>query len=63
MKKLFMAVIGISLFVAGYQHTRRQNEYIMAQSALTTGNTYVDTPRPTPASVKSSMAFRFIKPS
>lgn len=64
MKKTIMAVIGITLFVAAYQVTRRQAEYITAQSTITTTPAYVVTPAPSPsASAKNSVAYRFIKPS
>ena len=33
MKKIFMAVIGSLLFMAGYDYTRRQAEYTATQSA------------------------------
>ncbi|MBC3783628.1 hypothetical protein [Spirosoma utsteinense] len=64
MKKAITAVIGIILFVAAYQVTRRQAEYITAQSTITTTPAYVAQPAPSlSASAKNSLAFRFIKPS
>ncbi|WP_461052416.1 hypothetical protein [Spirosoma arcticum] len=63
MKKVGMLIIGIALFVAGYQHIRRQKEYITAQSARGSTTTYAETPPPTSASPKRSLAFRLIKPS
>jgi hypothetical protein len=64
MKKTIMAVIGMTLFVAAYQISRRQTEYLTAQSTITTTDTYVAAPpTPLPASVKSSLAFRLVKPS
>ena len=63
MKKLVMSIIGIALFVAGYQHTRRQVEYTTAQSALTNKMTYVEASVPPAATLRNSVAFRLIKPS
>lgn len=61
MKKIIMSLIGITLFVAGYQHTRRQAEYVTAQSALTNANTYGATSTSTTANLKSSLPFRLMK--
>ncbi len=63
MKKIVMSVIGIALFVAGYRHTRRQVEYTTAQSAFTNRTTYVEAGAPPSANLRSSVAFRLIRPS
>ena len=63
MKKVVMSIIGISLFVAGYQHTRRQVEYTTAQSALTNKTNYVEASASQSANLRNSVAFRLIKPS
>ena len=63
MKKLVMSLIGIVLFVAGYQLTRRQVEYTTAQSALTNKTSYVATPVLPSADLKTSVSFRLVKPS
>ena len=63
MKKLLMPVIGIGLFVAGYQHTRRQTEYITAQAALANKPAYVAAPVSAPVMLKNSLAFRLMNPS
>jgi hypothetical protein len=63
MKKLIMSLIGITLFVAAYQVTRRQTEYTNAQSAITKQPSYVITPTSASADVKNTLAFRLIKPS
>ena len=56
-----MSIIGITLFVAGYQLTRRQVEYTTAQSALINKTSYVATPVPPPADLKTSVAYRLVK--
>lgn len=63
MKKVFMSIVGIALFVAGYQLTRRQTQYTIEQSITTNGASYVATPVSTSASLKSSVAFRLVNPS
>lgn len=63
MKKFIMSLIGMMLFVAGYQHTRRQAEYMAAQPALTNGPAYAAPPASMSVSLKTSVAFRLIKPS
>lgn len=64
MKKLIMPMIGISLFVAAYQHTRRQAEYIAARSASANRTSYIlQTPASATASLKGSAAFKLTKPS
>lgn len=58
-----MLLIGIALFVAGYQHIRRQKEYATAQSALGNTTTFAETPAPLSVDPKKSVAFRLVKPS
>jgi hypothetical protein len=57
-----MAVIGISLFVAGYHQTRRQAEYTSLQ--ITTENaSYLTIPASASATVTPLFASRLIRPS
>ncbi|GAB3707157.1 hypothetical protein GCM10027592_41040 [Spirosoma flavus] len=56
MKKIMMALIGISLFVAGYYHKRRQAEYMAAQNAEVKPVT-VMSPLVVPVSSRPTFAF------
>ncbi|NEU65279.1 hypothetical protein [Spirosoma agri] len=61
MKKTAMIVVGITLFVAGYRHTHRQNEYITAQAALS--NSTAAMPQSgIPDDIKQTAAFRLVQP-
>lgn len=63
MKKIVGTIIGISLFVTGYQQTRRQAVYISTQTTATENVIYATTPASGSATVKPIFAYRLIKPS
>lgn len=57
-----MNVIGIALFVAGYQQTRRQADYITTQ-AVPVKAIYTTKSVSLPAKIKHTFAFRLAKPA
>lgn len=62
MRKMAMIVVGVTLFVAGYQQIHRQNEYATAKSTTTTSG-YTPTSTTVPDDIKQTVAFRLVKAS
>lgn len=62
MRKMAMIVVGVTLFVAGYQQIHRQNEYATAKATAPAPG-YTPTSTSVPDNIKQTVAFRLVKAS
>ncbi|GAB4001284.1 hypothetical protein GCM10028807_57210 [Spirosoma daeguense] len=62
MKKVIMALIGISLFLAGYYHKLKQAEYMAAKNAEIKPDLSVTSPLVIPVSARPTFAFSLESP-